>query len=353
MKMMSVVRAAGALLLGASFLVTGGCGYKDLPVAPSSVVPEPVADLLYSVSDKGLELTWSFPVKTIQGSAISDIASFDLFRAAVPLTDFCGGCPIPFGKAIEVAGGVVFDGALRRKMSYETSGLQSGYKYFYKVKARTSWLAASDDSNIVTFVWYQPAMAATGLVATPGDREVVLAWNAVTELSDGSALEEPLKYKVMRSVGGKDFVELGEPITATEFTDKQVRNGQKYFYTVQSLMLLEDELVDGGVTKAIAVSPRDLTPPVAPSGVIAVGTSVGTKIFWDKSAASDVVGYKVYRRAADKDTYEFLGTIAPEYMLYVDKNISADIRYYYAVTAIDSSTPANESKKSREATVRY
>ncbi|MFT5699775.1 MAG: fibronectin type 3 domain-containing protein [Desulforhopalus sp.] len=353
MNTMNVVRAAGALLLGASFLFTGGCGYKDLPVAPASVVPEPISDLLYNVSDKGLTLTWSYPVKTIQGTLISDISSFDLYRYAVPLADYCGGCPVPFGKAIEVDGGVVFDGKLRRKASYETSDLQSGYKYFYKVKSRTSWLAASDDSNIVSFVWYQPAKAPATLVATGGDGQVVLKWDAVTELSDGSALSEPLKYQIMRSAGGKDFIKVGKPLAATTYTDKQVRNGQKYFYTVQSLMVLEDELVDGSVTKAIAVSPRDMTPPLAPSGVTAVATSVGTKIFWDKSDALDVVGYKVYRRAADKDDYELLGKVAPEYMLYVDKKATGDVRYYYAITAIDGSTPANESEKSREATVRY
>ena len=353
MNMTSMVRVAGTLILGASFLFAGGCGYKDLPVAPATVVPEPIADLLYQVSDKGLELTWSFPVKTIQGSPITDISTFDLYRAAVPLADYCGGCPIPFGKAIEVDGGVVFDAKLRRKTSYNTSDLKSGYKYFYKVKSRTSWLAASDDSNIITFVWYQPANAPTSLVANAGDREVTLKWNAVTELSDGSALANPMKYQIMRSAGGKEFAKVGEPVTTTSYTDKEVRNGLKYFYTVQSMMVLGDELVDGAATKAIAVSPKDMTPPIAPSGVAAVGTGVGIKVFWDKSSASDVAGYKVYRRAADKDTYELLGQVAPEYKLYVDKNATGDIRYYYAVTAIDGSKPANESKKSREATVRY
>ena len=347
------LRATGTLLFGASLLFAGGCGYKDLPVAPASVVPKPISDLLYQVSDKGLELTWSFPVETIQGVAIDDISSFELYGAAVPLADFCATCPIPFAKAIEVDGGVVFDGQTRRKASYVTSQLQSGYKYFYKVTSRTSWLAASQDSNIVTFVWYQPAKAPAALTATHGDRQVTLKWDAVTELSDGSAPPNPVKYQIMRSAGGQDFVKVGESVAATTYTDKEVRNGIKYFYTVQSQMVLEDELVDGGVTEAISVSPRDMTPPAAPVGITAVATAVGTKIFWDKSAEADVAGYKIYRRAADKDKYELLGQVAPEFMIFVDKNGTGDVRYYYAVTAVDNSTPANESKKSREATVRY
>jgi hypothetical protein len=349
----SVVRTAGTLLLGASFLFAGGCGYKDLPVAPNSVVPVAISDLMYKVDDKGLQLTWSFPVETIQGKPISDVSSFDLYRAEVPLADYCGGCPIPFGKAIEVGGGASFDGTLRRKMTYQNTALQSGYKYFYKVKSRTSWLAASEDSNVVTFVWFQPAKAPAAVTATAGDRKIVLQWQPVTELTDGSKLERPVKYQVMRSAGGKDYVKVGEPFNATSFTDTNVLNGQKYFYTVQSLMVLDGELVEGAATNDIAVSPKDMTPPMVPAGVTAVATAVGTKIFWDKADDSDVAGYRVYRRAANKDVYEFLAKISPEYTLYVDKNVDGSIRYYYAVTAFDRSTPANESRKSREATVRY
>lgn len=349
----NVVRVAGTLLLGVSFLFAGGCGYKDLPVPPSTVVPKPVTDLVYSVSDKGLRLSWSYPVETIQGSPVEDVSSFDLYRAAVPLEDYCGGCPIPFGQAIEVDGGVPLDGNVRRRAVYTSTDLQSGYKYFYKVTSRTSWLAASADSNIITFVYYQPAMAPAALSATAGDSEVVLNWQPVVELTDGTALDKPVKYQVSRSTGGKGFEKIGEPVQGTSFRDTGVRNGQKYFYTVQSLMMLEKELVDGGITKEVVATPKDMTPPVAPSGVTAVGTAVGTKIFWDKSSEADVAGYNVYRRAADKDDYEFLGKVAPEYMLYVDKDVSGNVRYYYVVTAIDGSNPPNESKKSREATVRY
>ena len=69
MNMTSMVRVTSTLLLGASFLFAGGCGYKDLPVAPASVVPEPIGDLLYKVSEKGLELTWSLSCKNNSGVA--------------------------------------------------------------------------------------------------------------------------------------------------------------------------------------------------------------------------------------------------------------------------------------------
>ena len=353
MKNRYLVRMTGIVLLGASFLFAGGCGYKDYPQPPETVVPEPIGDLLYKVDDKGLQLTWSYPVKTIKGSVLDDISSFELYRAEIPLEDYCGNCPIPFDEPIEIDGGSPFDGEIRRKATYNSSLLRSGHKYFFKVRARTSWWASSTDSNIINFTWFQPAAAPQGVTATSGDQQVTLKWQPVTSLSDGNAINMDIKYQLLRSVGGKDFTKIGDPVDATEFVDRQVRNGQKYFYTVQSMMVHQDELVNGGVSEEVAITPIDLTPPLAPSGVMAVRTGVGIKIFWDKSGAADIGGYRVYRRPADKDSYELLGKVEPEYTLFVDSKAGDRVRYYYAITAIDQGTPPNESNKSREATVRY
>lgn len=353
MKNRYVVRVTGILCLGMFFLFSGGCGYKNPPVPPGSVVPEAIGDLLYQVDDNGVQLTWSYPVKTIKGSILDDVSSFELFRAEIPLEDYCGNCPIPFGEPMQVDGGSPFDGELRKKATYNSSLLRSGHKYFFKVRSRTSWWASSEDSNIITFVWFQPASAPEGLVSTVGDRQVTLQWLPVTTLSDGKAMDMGVKYQLFRSVGGKELVKLGEPTTKTNHVDRQVRNGQKYFYAVQSMMVYKDELVNGGMSTEVAASPVDLTPPVPPTGVTAVRTDVGMKIFWDKSEAADVGGYKVYRRAANKDSYELLGKVEPEYTIFVDRNGDESVRYYYAVTAIDQAKVPNESNKSREATVRY
>lgn len=352
MKNRCLVRLAGIFLIGTSLLVSG-CGYKTPPIPPQQVVPKPIEDLLYTVGDDGVKLTWSFPVQTIKGSAIENISDFELFRAEIPLEEYCGSCPIPFGEPIEVEGGSPLDGEVRRKATYSSSLLRSGHKYFFKVRSRTSWWASSLDSNVITFLWFQPANAPEGLQASPGDRQVSISWQPVNSLSDGSPVTMPVKYQLLRSVGGKELVKIGELVDSTSFVDRQVLNGRKYFYAVQSMMDHEGELVNGGVSEKIAATPVDLTPPLPPTGVTAVRTGVGIKIFWDRSNDSDIAGYRVYRRAADKDSYESLGEVKAEYTLFVDSNAGDSVRYYYAVTAIDQSSPPNESDKSREATVRY
>ena len=61
-------RGAGIFLLGMFLLLINGCGLKTPPVPPQGVVPEAITDLLYQVNDKGVQLSWSYPVRTINGS---------------------------------------------------------------------------------------------------------------------------------------------------------------------------------------------------------------------------------------------------------------------------------------------
>ncbi len=351
MKIAFGVHRAGALLLvGALFF--GGCGYKTLPVPPENIVPKAIEDLRYSVDEKGVILTWSYPVETIKETDLTDVASFEVYRAVVSIDSYCATCPIPFGEPIVVPGGMISkDG--RRKGTYESALLRSGEKYFFKVRSRTSWWAASADSNIVTFVWHMPAKAPEGLQAIGGDHSVRLQWQPATQLMDGQKLDLPVQYQVLRSLDGNAFAELGVAGKETNYTDNSVQNGQKYFYKIQSVFQVDGNVVGGGMSDVTTAVPVDLTPPEAPTGVTVVATSNGFKVFWENSPANDLQGYHVYRRAADQKKKERIGDVEAIYTIYEDNTVSADGQFYYSVTAYDRTKPANESKSSAEVTVRH
>jgi fibronectin type 3 domain-containing protein len=239
---------------------------------------------------------------------------------------------------------------MRRKVSYDSNLLRSGHKYFFKVRSRVSWFADRADSNVISFVWFDPAAATGKVTAVPGDRQVTLTWQPVTLKNAGKDLA--VKYQVLRSLDGKDFTKIDNPLAATSYIDRQVSNNQKYLYSVRTLTEYKNELAEGGVSKEVAATPIDLTPPVPPTGVTAVRTDAGIKIFWDRSDATDLSGYRIYRRASDRDGYEMLGKVEPMYTLFVDTKAGESVRYYYAITALDGATPANESSKSKEATIR-
>ncbi|MDJ0624566.1 MAG: hypothetical protein QNJ17_16500, partial [Desulfocapsaceae bacterium] len=172
-------------LLAAAVLVSlAGCGYKTDPVPPQSVVPEAINDLRYILDEKGARLTWSYPLETIEGQGLTAIDSFELFRAEMPLKDFCSTCPIPFGDPIRIEGEEIPKDE-RKTEEYVSGLLRSGNKYFFKVRSRTSWWAASGDSNVVSFVYHTPAAAPDNVAVSIGDRRVKLRWSPVEELIDG------------------------------------------------------------------------------------------------------------------------------------------------------------------------
>jgi uncharacterized protein len=345
------VRCAGTIFLLATVLVAAGCGFKTDPVPPASIVPVPIDDLRYAIDDKGVELSWTYPVKTIRGSDLVDISAFDVYRAVVALDEVCDTCPIPFGEPLEIPGGETVEAKKPKTAVYQTSLLRPGHKYFFKVRSRNSWWAASDDSNIVSFVWAVPLVAPAGLSAEVGDSRISLSWQPVATLVDGRAAEGDVSYQLFRSDEGKQFEPLGEASAQTSFSDSRVVNGRNYFYRVQSLLNYQGHVVNGGVSETISAAPIDQTPPPPPSGVAAVQTDDGVKIVWEP-ADEEVAGYRVYRRTADQSRPELIGEVAAPYSLYVDTKPPADTRSYYSVTAIDQATPANESDLSREATTR-
>jgi hypothetical protein len=350
--MLKKTQLAGALLLTGTLFLVGGCGYKTEPVPPDSIVPKAINDLRYSVSEKGVTLRWTFPKETIRGSDLTDISTFDVYRAVVPLSDYCPTCPIPFNEAIQVAGGLI-DLESNRQGTYETSLLRSGHKYFFKVHARTSWWAASADSNIVSFVWHTPAKGPEGVSAKAGDTSATISWQSVTTLMDGQQTDYPLSYQVLRSKDNKEFAAIGESTSKTQFVDNGLLNGETYYFKVQSILDVDKNAISGGVSASISVVPIDLTPPSAPAGVTAVQTGAGIKIFWDKSKDADVEGYRIYRRGGKDSVAKKIGEVPAVYAIFEDTNVDSGTSYYYTVTAYDKAETPNESVRSREASIRH
>jgi len=343
-------RVAGSVFLLALLLSSGGCGYKTEPVPPASVVPEAIEDLRYTIDETGVKLTWTYPADTVKGTDLVDISSFDVYRAVVSLSDLCETCPIPFGEPLEIPGGVTSEANKQRVAEYRTSLLRSGHKYFFKVRSRTSWWADSADSNIVSFVWHVPTNAPEGLTATSDNSTIKVDWLVVDSLIDGRKVTGDISYQVFRSEGGKDFVELGEPVVRSSFVDDSVVVNQKYFYKVQSLLNFQGHIVNGGSSDIVNAITKDITPPDQITGVTAIQTKSDNKVFWTPSEDPQIAGYRIYRRVENQGKPDLLSEVSKSYTLFVDKNAPKDKRVYYSVTAIDQAEPPNESVKSTEAT---
>jgi len=351
MKRAGGVRIAGGLLLGA-LLTAAGCGYKTPPVPPATVVPDAIEDLRYSMEEDSVRLSWTFPGKNIKGDEINEIAAFDLYRAEIPMEEYCPTCPVPFVEPIEVDGGMTVIDGKRRVATYDYDMLRQGHKYFFKVQARRDWWTASADSNIVTFVWHVPAVAPTALAASAADSSVQLTWQPVTSRRDGEPVQTEVLYQLLRKTGEKEYAPIGSPVAGTSTVDSKVVNGQQYSYQVQSVLRFDEDLVFGGVSEAVSVTPMDTTPPPVVTGVEVFNTGKGIRVVWEPSTAADVAGYHIYRRA-DGGGFGLIGTVGVSDSTFIDESAGEDAYFIYTVTAFDQTGKGNESKKSAEAAPRY
>lgn len=333
-----------SLITGAMLLLSG-CGYKDLPVSPHSVVPMAIDDLRHEIKDDGVQLTWSYPVQTIKGSSVEEIKDFQLYRAGLPLNDYCNTCPIPFGSPQILPGGPSFDEEQRRVASFTSEGMKQGYKYFFKVSSRTGWFATSADSNIVSFIYSLPPATTAQLKGSTGNGVVNLRWQPVNQMTNGQPLLGSIQYQVFR-----DGEKIADSLSRTSYSDSKVQNDKRYQYAIRTVMMYSGEPVYGNLSEAITVKPKDTIAPDPPQAPRAVTTVEGIKVFWEPSSARDLDEYRVYRRANDEKEYSLLGTTKRIHTIYTDTTIQKNTRYYYVITAVDKS--GNESQRSKSATTR-
>lgn len=86
----------------------------------------------------------------------------------------------------------------------------------------------------------------------------------------------------------------------------------------------------------------DTSPPAPPNGLSATAGDKQVALDWANNSEADLAGYRVYRSGA------LIGSTTTS--AYTDTGLSNGTTYSYHVTAIDSSTPANESGPSATVT---
>ena len=324
-----------------------GCGKKTMPVAPQTIVPERVTDLGYTLDEKGVTLSWTFPNRTVEGKRLYVIEGFEVVRAVVAEDAYCEGCSLHFGPPVAVSGGKMPAGGARKKGSYTESLLRPQHRYFYKVRATTSWNLPSRDSHIISFVWETPTAAPTAVTVTVGDNMLDLSWQPPTTFLDGAPLSGSLSYEVFRSRDGKGFRPVSGSVSKTSYQDLAAKNDEKYSYKVRAVRHYKGSIAAGVASQVVSGIPSDRTPPVPPRAIKSVKIGKDIKISWASVPDKDLGGYRIYRRKATSKKPERIGSVAATATTFIDRK-PATGTVYYSVTAYDHATPPNESTFSRE-----
>jgi hypothetical protein len=159
-------------------------------------------------------------------------------------------------------------------------------------------------------------------VATPGDAQVTLSWNASTGVAP------PITYNVRRSfVSSGPYTLLAPNVATTGYIDTGLTNDVPCYYVVSAINANLVESANSGEASATPAGP----PPV-PSGLNGIAVGVGTELVsW--SASFGATSYTLKRSTTSGGSYTVLATglASPS---YADTNLVNGIRrYYYVVSA--------------------
>lgn len=325
------------------------CGRKTLPIPPQDAIPAAITDLRYHQDENNIVLTWTYPKQTTVGSSLQEIDTFQIYRAVVPESEYCAGCPVPFSSAVELRFEEAVLDPKKRLAQYTETLLRPGHRYVYKVITKAGWRLLSDDSNLVSLSWDSPTEAPTNLVATAGDRQVTLAWQPATRLLNGEPLSGPVLYQVYRGPVDGDPQPVGEPVAAPSYTDSGLLNGKSYRYEVRALLVKGKTRIIGLASRAATATPKDLTAPLPPRNLNAVKMDNGVKLIWDGGTEKDLAGYRIYRRLPSQKELTRIGQVDGAQLSFKDLRLpEGQESWFYAVSAFDQAEPANESPVSKE-----
>ncbi|UCE39148.1 MAG: right-handed parallel beta-helix repeat-containing protein [Thermoplasmata archaeon] len=216
---------------------------------------------------------------------------------------------------------------------YYIHDLEDVITYYYVIDAFDEVPNNSTKSNECYWIAPDrtPPLAPTGLTAFAQDvgSNVLLSWNPNTE-------DDLDHYSVYRGLDNLTFVWIANvPAGNMTYTDEQLVNGIKYFYTIAAV----DEVPNRSpLSNIVSVIPKETLPPSIPMGlkVTALESKNALLISWNPNIEPDLLYYVLYR-SEDNVTFIWIANISAGTINYTDTDIQPGKIYYYKIKAVDTS----------------
>jgi predicted small lipoprotein YifL len=191
-----------------------------------------------------------------------------------------------------------------------------------------------------------PLPPAELLVRIQEDR-LSLAWRPPTADTAGGPAT-PSGYLVYRSDTGRPLRLLTPaPVKEAAFDDFDFSFGGTYRYVVRAAAGDAAPYVESADSPALDVVPKDVFPPAAPTGLVAVSGGGFVALSWEPGPEKDLAGYRVRRRAAGEGDFRLLTPAPVPENAFSDTTGAKGLKYVYAVSAVDRE--GNEGPRSETA----
>ena len=247
---------------------------------------------------------------TLKWNAVSGAAKYEVYRARSLNGDYI--------KYSTVTG-----------TSYtNTSYIENGNTYYYKVRALKSDGTAGAWSSVVSVTYKQTLSAPAVTGGNDAQGRPTLKWNAVT----GAA-----KYEVYRarSLNG-DYIKYST-VTGTSYTNTSyIENGNTYYYKVRAL---KSDGTAGAWSSIVSVTYRAASTGTLPAPTVTGGNDAQGRPTLTWKAVTGAAKYEVYRaRSKDGDYIKYSTVTGTSYtnISYIENGNT----YYYKVRALDANGTA-------------
>jgi len=369
---------AFALCFLAIPLLEAACASPAEPQPPHPIIPAAVADLAARQRGDGGLLTFTPPTRDVEGARLAAQPSMEILRGFAP----AGAQAPPSGSLTTVytIPGPVLDTYLagdrveiQDPVKPEEVARHSGERMFYIVRGRVSKKAASEDSNVVSFLVHPAPAPIRDVRATVVEAGVQLAWEPPATVSGGAPLISLGGYRIYRAeaepnvpggpggaTGGKSAA-VRQPAAlaglspSPNYLDAQIEWGKTYVYTVRSVAQYGADAVESAESRPLDVTPKDIFPPAAPLELVivfvpAVGaTPPAVELSWAISPEPDAAGYYVYREGEGEEKSQRVTPALLPTPAFRDISFTAGAVYTYSVTAVDRA--GNESRPSKPVSI--
>jgi predicted small lipoprotein YifL len=136
------------------------------------------------------------------------------------------------------------------------------------------------------------------------------------------------------------------PVPEAKFEVGGVEYGKEQCFVVRTVQVFESVSVESAPSAPACLTPLDKFPPAPPKGLRAVAEDGAVSLVWEQSAEPDLAGYLVLRGEAPGETLQPLTPQPVSDASFRDTTAKPGVRYVYAVVAVDTAKPSNESSQS-------
>jgi len=335
-----------------------GCGVAGPPHPPRVARPEAVTDLTAAQKGPAFELTFTRPLRAVDGQRLTKPLEIEIIRAVTPTRE---GPPATLEGAapwFTLSADDLAKHALGGKVSFaaklsEAEIVQSvGATFSIAVRGRTFGfrhrVLESEPSNVVQAVFLDVSGPPVNLQVKTTEKALELSWTAALGSIRGNPHPELTGYRVYRSLGKPAAFHLRGETVSPAFSDSEFLFNQSYFYKVCAWVKRGTQVAESEDSAVVEITPRDTFPPAAPQNLSGLFSADAVQLVWTANAEPDLAGYNVYRREGDA-AWQKLNPDLLRTPTFEDRAVQAAHSYVYRVTAVDLAH--NESAPSEEITV--